>query len=172
MYQFPLEQKCSHSEERFQLVFARNAVEILNDQPNCRLQPTGGGLLILGETEDAVSRPIRILRSAYGDSLTVGPVTIRYREGPVVEEPHMGLRVSCPASDGDAVRRDLRRRGAIIVSQETERSLAVMRASAPLAVLLGYSDFLALHTEGRGKVAMWLSHYAPVSTSPPGGSAA
>jgi hypothetical protein len=95
---FPLEQMCSHSEEHFQLAFARSAMGIVRDQPDCKLQPTGKGLLILGETEDAMSRPVRILQSAYGARLAVGALTIRYRSGPVVEEPHMGVRVSCPAA--------------------------------------------------------------------------
>jgi len=170
--QFPLEQQCSHSEERFQLVFARNAMEILNDQPDCRLQPSGRGLLILGETEDAVSRPVGILKSAYGDKLNVGPVTIRYRYERNVEEPHMGLRVSCPARYCDAVRSNLDARGARLLATETAFSLTVIRASARLAVLLGYSRFLTTLTEGHGKVAMWFSHYAPVTTPPPGGAAA
>jgi hypothetical protein len=170
---FPLEQMCSHSEENFQLAFARGALEIVRDQPDCKLQPTGKGLLILGETEDAVSRPVQILRSAYGARLAVGAITIRYRGGPVVEEPHMGVRVSCPANYCDAVRMNLEARGArLLHSTESERSLTVIRAAAPLAVLMGYSAFLTALTEGRARVAMWLSHYAPVPPPPPGGAAA
>lgn len=170
--QFPLEQQCSHCEERFQLVFARNAMEILGNEPDCKLQPSGRGLLILGETEDAVSRPVGILKSAYGDKLTVGPVMIRYRYERNVEEPHMGLRISCPVRYSEAVRSNLDARGARLVSTETAFALTVIRASAPLSAVLGYSQFLTTLTEGHGRVTLWFSHYAPVPTPPPGGAAA
>jgi len=170
--QFPLEQMCSQRAQPFQLAFARNAVQLLGEQPDCELLPTGKGLLILGETEDALSRPVGILKSAYGDGLSVGAMTIRYRNGPYVEEPHMGLRVTCPVSYSEAVRSNLDARGARLLSTQTERSNAIVRASAPLAALLGYSVFLAALTEGRGKVEMWFSHYARVPPQPPGGAAA
>jgi predicted membrane GTPase involved in stress response len=168
---FPLEQMCSHSEQPFQLVFARNARDILRTGPDCHLEATGRGLLILGETEAAVSHPVSILKSTYGDRLSVGKLTIRYRNGAVLEEPYMRVRVSCPFRYAHAVRSNLDARGAEAISTEDERSCAVIKATAPLASLLGYSDFITHLTEGRGRVAMSFSHYAPVP-DPPSGTAA
>ena len=158
---FPLEQICSHSDQPFQLAFARSAKDIVRDREDCYLQATGSGLLILGETEEAVSHPVTLLKQTFGDRLRLGKLTVRYRKRALVEEPHMGLRISCPLRYAHAVRSNLDARGAVRISTADERSFAVIKASAPLVSLLGYSDFLTRLTEGTGRVVMWLSHYAP-----------
>jgi hypothetical protein len=150
-----------------QLTFAKQALEILTARPDCAFDAGNSGLIIRGETEAAVSRPIEILKSAFAEDLLVGELTVRYRKGSVVEEPHMGLRVAGPPSSMDAIRQDLDARGATTLSVENERYFSVVRATAPLVLVLGYSEWLAEHSRGKADVVMWLSHYAPVHSKRP-----
>jgi hypothetical protein len=158
---------CSRRSARFQLTFAKQALEILTARPDCSFDAGNSGLIIRGETEAALSRPVEILKSAFAEDLLVGELTIRYRNGAVMEEPHMGLRVSGPPSRMDAIRRDLDARGATILSVENERYFSVIRATSPLVLVLGYTEWLAKESGGKADVVMWLSHYAPVHSKPP-----
>jgi hypothetical protein len=158
---------CSRRSARFQLAFAQEALEILSARPDCSFDAGSSGLIVRGETEAAVSRPIEILKSAFAEDLLVGELTVRYRKGPVMEEPHMGLRVSSPLSLMDEIREDLNARGATTVSVEHERYFSVVRATAPLVLVLGYTEWLEKLSGGKADVVMWLSHYAPVSRPPP-----
>lgn len=161
---FPLQRVCSRRSAQGQLAFARQALEILTARPDCAFDAGNSGLVIRGETEAAVSRPVEILKSAFADDLQVGELTVRYRtEGAVLEEPHMGLRVSAPPSLMDGIRKDLDARGATTLSVENERYFSVVRATVPLVLVLGYADWLARFSGGRAHAVMWFSHYAPVA---------
>jgi len=159
---FPLQRVCSRRSARFQLAFAKQALEILTARPDCAFDAGNSGLIIRGETEAAVSRPVEILKSAFAEDLLVGELTVRYRKGAVIEEPHMGLRVSGPPPVMEVVRRDLDARGATLLSVENERYFSVIRATAPLVLVLGYAEWLAKESGRKAEVVMWLSHYAPV----------
>jgi elongation factor G-like protein len=169
---YPLEQLCSHRSEPFQLAFARQAIEMLPQRPDRRFEATHRGLLLLAETESALESSAWILRDAYGELVSISAPTIRYQRGVVTEEPHMGVRVLSPAEYFDAVRDDLMRRGATLLDAEVMSSVAVVRVTAPLARLFGYSLDLARLTSGAGREVMWLSHYAPVESQPPPGNQA
>ena len=164
---FPLQRVCSRRSARAQLAFAQEALEILTARSDVSFDAGNSGLIIRGETEDAVSRPIEILKSAFAEDLQVGELTIRYRKGAVMEEPHMGLRISSPPCLMDEIRKDLDARGARTLSVENERHFSVVRATAPLVLVLGYTEWLNKQFGGKADVVMWLSHYAPVSNSVP-----
>lgn len=164
---FPLQRVCSRRSARIQLTFAREALEILTARPDCAFDAGNSGLIIRGETEAAVSRPVEILKSAFAEDLLVGELTVRYRKGAVIEEPHMGLRVSGSRAVIDEVRKDLDARGATTLSVENEKHFSVVRATAPLVLVLGYSEWLAQQSAGKADVVMWLSHYAPVPSRRP-----
>jgi hypothetical protein len=165
--QFPLERTCTHRAEPFQLAFARRALELLPRSPDRTYEASRKGLIIRGETESAVEHPTAVLKDLYGEQLRIGALTIRYRSGAVLEEPHMGVRVQCPSDHFAAVRADLLARGAIIQDEELTPIMGVVRCTAPLARLLGYAQTLARLTQGRGREVMWLSHYAPAEPPPP-----
>jgi translation elongation factor EF-G len=82
------------------------------------------------------------------------------------------LRVRCLPEHFVAVKTDLEARGASIEDSECTPAYAVVRATAPLARLIGYSWNLAKLTAGTAHEVMWLSHYAPIKTPPPNGNAA
>jgi hypothetical protein len=169
---YPVEQCCSHRGERFQLEFAHKAMELLPKDPSTSYAPNARGLIIAGETEMALERPVRRLADVYGDMVLIGPPTVRYRRGARLEQPIMGLRVLCTPACYDAIREDLRSRQAAIMDAEVNRRFGIVRASAPLARLLGYPDRFARLSAGKGRLVMWLSHYELLDDPPPAGIAA
>ena len=169
---FPIECECSYSTERFNLAFARKAMEVLQPAKELALEPSARGLKLLAETEIALERPLAVLKDVYGDEIRVGPLTVRYREGDQVEEPYMGLRIRCQPEHFERLRGDLVRRGAAVSDAERNHVCGVLRATAPLAALVGYPGHVRTTSKGSAQLVMWLSHYAPVEDSPPGGDAA
>lgn len=120
-----------------------------------------------GETESVLEGPIELLREMYGKRVSIGPLAIRYRQGAALEEPHMGVRVRCEARDFETVRNDLLARGATILDEEVAHSIGVVRATAPLTKLLGYSRHLVELTSGSAREVMWLDHYSPCGRERP-----
>lgn len=169
---YPIEQCCSHRAERLQLDFARKAVQLLPKDSSVSYAPDARGLVIAAETEIELERPLRRLADVYGDMVRIGPPTVRYRHGERTEQPIMGLRVLCPPGAYEGVREDLRLRRAAIMDAEVNRRFGIVRANAPLAVLLGYPDRFAWMTGGKGQLVMWLSHYEQLDDPPPAGIAA
>lgn len=170
--EYPLERTCWHLYEPFQLTFARHALQMLPQRADGSAEATHKGLVLRADTETALERYLEPLKDYYGDQIRAGSPTIRYHRSPVLEEPHMGLRVQCPATHFAAVKADLLARGAIVLDAELTSRYGVVRASAPLAKLMGYPRALGQLTAGSAREAMWLSHYAPVDATPPDGQAA
>ncbi len=170
---FPIECTCSHRAERFQLAFARRALDLVPRAEDTAYEADARGLLVRAETEPALERPVRVLREIFGDELRVGPPTVRYHhDGETLEEPHMGVRVLCAPAHFRVVVADLEARNAKVLDAEVNEQFGVIRATAPLAALIGYPRRLAELTAERARYTMWLSHYAPVAEPPPGGDAA
>jgi predicted membrane GTPase involved in stress response len=169
--EYPIECNCSHRAERFQLSFARKAMEILPQGKEIAFQTTARGLTVLGETEMALERPLNILREVYGEQLRVDPPAVRYQTNALVEEPHMGLRVLCAPAQFEPLRHDLFQRRASILDAEVTVQFGILRASAPLRSLVGYPTHVSQLTDGKARLVMWLSHYEPMDP-PPGKDAA
>jgi len=172
LQEYAIERTCSHRTERFQLAFARTAMQLLGRHEDIAFEATRAGLTILAETELSLERPLAKLHDLYADALCVGPPLVRYRRGAVVEEPYMGLRVLCPPAQLDAVKRDLLTRGASILDTELNNRFGVVRASAALARLIGYPRRVRDLTSEHVQLVMWVSHYAQVEPTLPGGDAA
>jgi hypothetical protein len=170
--EFPLERLCWHLHEPFQLSFGRNAQQHFRVREDVEAVASHHGLSLRAETEESIDAAIVILKDLYGPNLRVGPPTIRYHKGNLLEQPWMGLRVSCAPQHLDAVNADLIDREATVSGCQVEPAQCVLEARAPLATLLGYRSDLESLTEGSGRHAMWLSHYAPIETPPPDGQAA
>jgi hypothetical protein len=170
--EFAIQCTCSHRSERFQLAFARKAIEILPKREETAFEPTREGLKVLAETEVALEQPLSILREVYEDALRIDPPQVRYRNGASLEEPYIGLRILCSPEHYVVIRRDLLVRGATVEDAEVNRQFGVVRACAPLVQLVGYPARIRKLTSGRAQLVMWFSHYAPVDAPPPGGTAA
>jgi hypothetical protein len=143
------------------LAFAQRALGLLPQPRDCAFEASPEGIVIRGATESALEGPTQMLREVYGEQLAIGPLTIRYRKGPALEEPYMGVRVLCAAKDFQTIRSDLLARGAKILDEEVAQSVGVVRATAPLAKLLGYARDLGSLTAGSAREVMWLDHYEP-----------
>lgn len=160
--EYAIECTCSHRRERSQLAFARRAIEVLPEDEWAKFEPSQEGLKVLAETELALERPLARLRETYGEAVCIGPLKVRCTNGNPPEEPHMGLRLVCPPDCYDALLRDLQLRRALIVDAERGTQLAILRATAPLARLVGYPASVDELTGAQARLVMWLSHYAPV----------
>ena len=110
---FPIQCECSYSRDRFNLAFARKAMEFLRPGKELVLEPSPRGLTLLAETEMALERPIAVLKDVYGDEVRVGPPTVRYHEGAQVEEPYMGLRIRCQSPHFERLKGDHECAGAV-----------------------------------------------------------
>ena len=170
--EFPLERLCSHKHEAFQLTFARNAQQHFLMREDVEVVASHYGLMIRGETEDAIDAATIVLRDLYGPSLRIGAPMVRYHDGTTFEQPWMGLSVRCAPEHYVDVKADLIARDASIVSSAVETAQCLIQARAPLAELLGYREDLDNLTAGSAKHSMWLSHDAPVESPPPDGQAA
>lgn len=170
--EYPLERICSHLYEPFQLTFARHAQRVLKEVDEVEAEATHRGLLLRGETEATFESPLSLLREYFGNQIDVGPTTIRYHNGAMVEEPYMGLCVRCSLEYFEVIKADLNAREVVGVDSKVGPIGAVLRATAPAAKLLGYASDLAELTSGTAYQEMWLSHYAPVETPPPDDTAA
>ena len=159
--QLPLERLCTHRSERLQVAFARMACEALPVRVDLAYEAASRGLILYAETESALERPIALLNDIYGDELQLSPMMLRYRDGDARGEPHMGVRVLCAAQHFEAIRNDLKARRAHLLDVELRPPIGVLRATAPLALLLGYSKWLGHLTGGSARDVMWFSHYAP-----------
>jgi hypothetical protein len=170
--EFPLERTCFHRYEPFQLTFARHALQLLPEDDRAFFEASHRGLVLRAETEAALERPIEILKDYFGNQISIGRPTVRHHQGTTLEEPHMVVRVRCKPEHFEAIRADLITRNAVVLETEVKPTFCVLRATAPLARLLGYAQSLAELTDKSAHEVMWLSHYAPVQeSSPPGGAA-
>ena len=160
--EFPVERICTHRYEPFQLTFARQAMQRLPARTDALFDASHRGLVLRGKTEAALERPVRVLMGYYGNDIEVGAASVRLHHGSMLEEPFMGLVVLCHAHSAAVVKTDLRSRGGVICDEDGTRQFATIRATAPLAKLLGYAEQLSEIAAG-ASVIMWLSHYGPVS---------
>jgi elongation factor G len=78
---------------------------------------------------------------------------------PFLLDPIMKVEIFTPESFVGEVIGDLNSRGGKIEAIEAQRGLQVIRASAPLAAMFGYSTSLRSATQGRGNFTMHFSHF-------------
>jgi hypothetical protein len=133
-FRYTIERICSHRSQRVQLVFALRAIELLPAGLDFSMAASQEGLIVRGETESSLDRPVELLKAIYSEQLRIGGLAIRYRRrGDVIEEPYMGVRV-------------------------------LVRATVSLVRLLGYSQHVHDLSGGSAREVIWFSHYAPIET--------
>ena len=82
--------------------------------------------------------------------------------GPVLREPIMSVRVTCPEASMGDVLGDLNTRRARVQGMDSEKGRSVVSAQVPLAEMLRYTTDLRSITGGRGVFTMEESHYDQV----------
>lgn len=170
-YDYPIEQLARGANTRFQLGFARITMHLMPRLDDVVLEPCQEGLKILGVSEVALAMPCDVIRQIHTNKVDLKPPRVRLLQGPTVREPVMWVRASVIHKRAVLVVQDLVRRGAEIEEVDWTLSRPVVRAKAPLRLLLGYPQALATLSQNTADLRMWLSHYASVSP-PPDGEAA
>ena len=170
-FDLPIEQLVRRTDTHFQLGFATEAKERLRVRDGFALSPSRRGLHVLARNEDGLAAPVGALRDAYGQSLEVGPPTVRLIEGVQVQEPIMHVRIALETGYQEAVKELLLAREATLEEEHVGKQRAVLRYESPLARLLGLPAELNQLTAGTARYWIVLSHYALV-TRDPGGRAA
>ena len=170
-YQYPIEQVARSARSRFQMGFARMTMHLLPEFEDIVLEPSAQGLKILGANELALATPGEAIRQIHQDDVELQEPRVRLLYDTMLREPVMWVRAAMPDQYAEPAVQDLVARGAEIEEVDWMLSLPVIRAKAPLRVLLGYPQALAALSQNTADLRMWLSHYAPV---PPelGGDAA
>ncbi|HXV12545.1 MAG TPA: hypothetical protein VD839_17220 [Burkholderiales bacterium] len=169
--EMPLEQLAKRRGAAFQFAFATEAKELMPDAADFTVAASHKGLHLFGQNEDALARPVQVLREVYGASLELAPPRVRLIEGVQLKEPIMHVRISMYADFRETVKSALRRRGATPLEEHARATYCILRCEAPLAGLLGFPEELRRLTIGTAKHWIALSHYA-IMTRDPGGRAA
>jgi elongation factor G len=81
---------------------------------------------------------------------------------PVLLEPVMALKVTCPEVHVGTVVGDVARRRGQVLSLEARADERVVHAEVPLAETFGYANALGAMTSGRGRFTLEPSRYEPV----------
>lgn len=171
--EFLLEQLVQLASMRFQIGFARQAMRLLEPSDLIAFEATDDGLQMLLQNEEALARPLALLRDLHGENLVLRPLKVRYLLlGNRLHEPVMILRVRTALRYRDAVRNDLDTREAtLLLAEHTRSGISVLRAEAPLRRLLGYGEALARLSGNSARHWIWFDRHAPID-DPPGGFAA
>ena len=110
------------------------------------------------------------LHHRYGERVAFGPIEIRSRDPDGVRtEPHMALRVECRTDRLPAIVADLSWREAFVMDRQCDGSRSTLRATAPLALLLGYPTLL-VRMDASATLTSWLAFYARLGGRYPCGS--
>jgi predicted membrane GTPase involved in stress response len=165
--EYPIEQLARSTETRFQLGFAKMVAYCLPSFDDAALQPTVGGLQILGANEMALDAPREMIRKLHQADVALQEPRVRLlrRDGDL-HEPVMCVRACVHGGAVEGAIHELVRRGAAIESVNWLHAPVVVRASGRLRDLLGYPAEFAALSNGCGDLKMWLSHYAPVPPGP------
>lgn len=162
-YQYPLETLARGRRAASQIEFAKRAREALHDTDELLSRPLPAGLALFAANEEALEDPTRILRDLYGDFVEVRPPRARIIPGNPAQQPIMNVRVTARTEHSVAILAELRSRAARIVEECVRGRTFIVRAEAPLALLIGFPARLAALTGGSAHPAIRLLRYAPVS---------
>lgn len=161
--QFPLEVLVRNRAHATQKGFAQAALRALDDEDDSVLpEPREDGLALLGTHELALERPTRALHALYGDALEIHAPRVRYMRGRPLHEPIMHVRIEVRHEYRLGLMQELKSRGARILEECARPRIFIVRAEAPLAVLIGLPALLGVTTGGTAAIDMRLVRYAPL----------
>lgn len=159
---YPIEQWVTNAGGGSQAAFARKALDVLPWSEETLFEASTQGLLMLGQTEEDLTVPRRILRDVFGAQLRFSAPHVRLVYADGWQQPIMGFRVEAKPAYLEQVERSLERRAAQIADVERQSRAGVIRGSAPLAGMIGYRRSLDRISAGTGHATLWLSHYEPL----------
>jgi hypothetical protein len=166
-FQYPLETLARKRSGGSQLAFAHEARRALFDSDEVLFEAHDHGLAIFAANEAALEAPTRILHELYGDFVQVRRPRVRYLPGQPPSEPIMEARIRTRNEHAAPVVRELRARDARIVEECVRSRMFIVRAEAPLAVLLGLPTLLEDITQGNVAHSLRLLRYVPMPLPEP-----
>jgi hypothetical protein len=165
-YDYPIEQLARSARTRFQMGFARLTMHLMPSFDDVTFEPSLQGLKIIAANEQALTNPGEVLRQIHADDVEIKSPRVRLMYDTAVREPIMWIRAAVPQRYAELVVQDLVARGACIEEVDWMAPKPVVRAKAPLRLLLGYPQSVADLTQNTAELRMWLSHYAPIPPEP------
>ena len=109
--------------------------------------------------EDVQFSELTVSEIALKTAASLGFDRVCREAAPKLLEPVMQIDVICPAEKVGEVISHLTQRGGQVESLDSRPSYELIRASAPLVNMFGYSTDLRSLTQGRGAFTMEFSHY-------------
>lgn len=165
-FQYPLETLARSRGTLSQIDFAREAKRALLDSDDVLTEPLDRGLAIFAANEEALDEPRRVLQDLYGDHVELRHPKVRYMPGEPLQEPIIHVRITTRREFAPRVLQELRTRQARILEECARARIFIVRAEAPLAMLLGLPGLLDGLTEGSAVCTIRLVRYAPVPPDP------
>lgn len=146
--------------------FAGRAAAKLRPLAGLWPEPTRRGLLVLGTSELPLDAAETLLQAVFGDAVRAGPRHVCHLRRPRMQ-PIMDVFVRVAPTHVPAVIEDLHRRQALLrVSTGSERSWLV-RAEAPMSVLLGYGRDVSAETDGSADHWITFNRWEPPEIARP-----
>jgi hypothetical protein len=161
-YQYPLEVVARRRGASSQIDFARAARSTIAGDDEVMPQAMARGLVLFAANEEALGRPVRALEEIFGDELEIRGPRVRMIPGKPPQEPIMHVRVATRRAVTWDVLQELRLREARILEECVRGRLVVIRAEAPLSLLVGLPAILGALTEGEAQCSMRLVRYVPL----------
>ena len=161
-YQYPLEALARMRGNRSQLEFARAARAALDENDEILLEPLDNGLVIFAAHEEALASPVRALGEIYGDGLEIRGPKVRNMPGEPPQEPIMHVRITTRPEWVACVLRELHLRRAHLLEECARGRIVVLRAEAPLSLLVGLPGLLDAMTGGDTTCTVRLVRYSPL----------
>jgi len=161
-YQYPLETLARGRRVESQIEFAQRAQAAITDSDELLARPRPAGLALFSANEQVLEQPVRILLDIYGDAVELRPSRARIIPGNPAQQPIMAVRVVARVEHTGAIIAELRQRGTRIQEECVRGRTVILRAEAPLALLLGLADALHAVTDGAATHSIRLVRYAPV----------
>jgi len=161
-YQYPLEVVARSRGATSQLEFARSAQVALGASDEVMPKAMPRGLVLFAAHEEALDGPLRALEEIYGSELEIRGPRVRMIPGKPPQEPIMHVRVATRRAAAWQVLQELRARRARVLEECVRGRLVMVRAEAPLSLLVGLPAILGAITDGEARCAMRLVRYAPL----------
>ncbi|MBO9514585.1 MAG: hypothetical protein J7549_10745 [Variovorax sp.] len=159
---YPLRQAVSASAQKLASLRDSGATEWLSKPERWLLVDDGEQFTLCATDEQTLEEAAPLVAAAFGGSVRFGAPrahgALRVDDGTRLQ-PVMFVRVQVPIAHAAHVREELARRGAKVVEEDAQGERVVVRAEAPLAVLIGYRQFLRDTTQARFELWSWLARY-------------
>lgn len=162
---YPLRQSLTANEQKLASLRENAATEWISKPDRYLLVDDGEQLTLCAANEQALEEATPLVAAALGSSARFGAprahTVLRAHDSERLH-PVMFVRVQVARANAAHVHEELTHRGARVVEQDPQGDRVVLRAEAPLSVLIGFRKFLQETTDARFELWSWLARYDTV----------